>query len=144
MRWPLILLFFVISGILFSCREPKTATSCPTLGNTPGHASGKAADGDPHFFRRKKRSKAEDGFRRKEKRRKEYGERAEKGKKKQRDLTKPEKKVGLFRRKKRGEADAQDQNKGVFKTNEKKRRKEIKKRIKHPQNDLFPGGKVGK
>ncbi|GAB4131044.1 MAG: hypothetical protein Fur0041_00970 [Bacteroidia bacterium] len=96
------------------------------------------------MFRRNKTVKGEDGYRRKEKSFKTYGTKAEKGKKKEKEAGKAEKKWLLFRKNKAAEKDADDQNKRVFRTNEKKRKKEIKKRSKHPQMGLWPNGKPGR
>ncbi|MBI3511675.1 MAG: hypothetical protein HY064_13520 [Bacteroidetes bacterium] len=74
---------------------------------------------------------------------KRSAKRAEKGEKKERDKTKPEKKFQLFRRKKQGEHDAADQDKGTFKPNDAKEKKTRKKRSKHPQLGLWPNGHPG-
>lgn len=138
-------LLLVLLCIFVSCREPRTAVSCANMGNSSnGGAKGNAPDGDPHFFKRRKKSKAEHGYRRKERKQNSSGEKAEKGEKKQRGKSKAEKKFALFKKRRRDNSDAQNQNKGVFKNNEKKRKKEIRKRVKHPQDGLFPKGKVGK
>lgn len=137
------LIFLLLILVFASCREPRTAVSCANMGNSAGKApDAKGADKDPHFFKRRK-SKAERGYRRREKPDKSHGTKAEKGEKKQRDKTKAEKKIGLFRKKRRDQVDTRDQNKGVFRNKDKKRKKLIRKRVKHPQEGLFPNGKVG-
>ena len=73
-----------------------------------------------------------------------YGKKAEKGKKKERDKTKPERKLLKFRRKRSGEKDADQQSQGLFHKNERKRKKEIRKKARNPQGGLWPSGKPGK
>lgn len=142
MRWLLLLCFLPFAFL--SCREQRTAVSCANMSSsTNDGGKGKEADRDPRFFKHRKKVKAEDGYRRKQKRIKSHGEKAEKGEKKARKKTKAEKRIGLFRKKQRDNADVKKQNKGLFKNKEKKRKKLIKKRVKHPQEGLFPKGGPG-
>jgi hypothetical protein len=138
----------VFLAILFfcSCVEPRTAVSCSGVNNSGGAAEGQGQDAakDPHFFKRRKRtSKAQDGFRQKERQAKRSAKKAEKGKKKQRDLTKAEKKWQIFRKKQQGKNDAATKEKRNSAKNERKQKKLNKKRKKHPQMGLFPKGGPG-
>ena len=84
-------LLLAIAFALGSCVEPRTAVYCSGVNNNGGAAEGQGqgAAKDPHFFKRRKRTaKAQDGFRQKERQAKRSAKKAEKGKKKERDLTK--------------------------------------------------------
>lgn len=142
-----IRLLLLLTMFCFGCVAPRTADSCSGVNHTSTPAVGANAEKKSSkrgLFRRNKTVKGEDGYRRKEKSFKTYGTKAEKGKKKEKEAGKAEKKWLLFRKKKAAEKDADDQNKRVFRTNEKKRKKEIKKRSKHPQMGLWPNGKPGR
>jgi hypothetical protein len=137
------LIFLLLIICLASCREQRTAVSCAPMGNSANQGA-KEKKRERHLFKHRTKTKAEYRFRRKENRYESHGEKAEKGEKKAREKTKAEKRIGLFRKKRRDKTEAQDQNKGVFKNNEKKHRKRVKKSIKHPQEGLFPKGGPGK
>lgn len=137
------LIFLLLILCLTSCREPRTAVSCAPMGNSANNGA-KEKKRERHLFKHRKKSKAEYGYRRKEKRFESHGEKAEKGEKKERKKTKAEKRFSLFKKKRRDKIESQDQNKGVFRNNEKKHRKRVKKSIKHPQEGLFPKGGPGK
>ncbi len=131
----LLLSFFIIS----SCREPRTATSCSGV-NQSNSADNSSADPtrDPHFFKRRKKIKAQDGFKQKDKKSKRAATKAEKGKKKQRKETKAERKWHLLKKNRAAKNDAVSKGKGNSRKNERKQKKLTRKRKRHPQMGLFP------
>jgi hypothetical protein len=140
-----ILFLLVLAFTLPSCREPKTATSCSGVNqsNTPDNSAHDPAR-DPHFFRRRKKIKGQDGFKQKDKKAKRAAKKAEKGKKKQRKETKVERKWHLFRKNREAKTDAASKEKRNSKKNERQQKKLDRKRKRHPQMGLFPkGGRPG-
>lgn len=145
-----------LQGILFllvflftfsSCREPRTATSCSGV-NQSGSVNNSTQAGDaakdPHFFKRRRKVKAQDGFKQKDKKAKRSAKKAEKGKKKQRKESKAERKWRIFKKHVAAENDKSSAQKGNSAKNERKQKRLQKKRKKHPQMDLFPkGGRPG-
>lgn len=138
MSWRgIVFLLFIIS--ISSCREPRTATSCSGV-NQSNSADVNAADPtrDPHFFKRRKKIKAQDGFKQKDKKSKRAVKKAEKGKKQQRKETKAERKWHLFKKNRQAKTDAVSKQKGNSGKNERKQKKLTRKRKRHPQMGLFP------
>lgn len=134
LRW---LTLVVLSLLLFACSEPQDATSCAKVNYS--HRLKKTKTGQEPDKRRRLFSRDAKQSRRT----KRSAKRAEKGEKKERDKTKTEKRFLFFRRKKQGQHDASDQDRGTFKQNDRKVKKERKKKSKHPQMGLFPKGHPG-
>ncbi len=131
----LLLSFFIIS----SCREPRTATSCSGVNQSNSTAnSGADPTRDPHFFKRRKKVKAQDGFKQKDKKSKRAAKKAEKGKKKQRKESKAERKWHLLKKNRDAKNDVVSKGKGNSRKNERKQKKLTRKRKRHPQMGLFP------
>lgn len=139
---PILLIFFLL---ISSCREPRTATSCSGVNqsNTPDNSANDPTR-DPHFFKRRKKIKGQDGFKQKDKKSKRAAKKAEKGKKQQRKETKAERKWHLFKKNRAAKTDAAVKEKRNSKKNERKQKKLNRKRKRHPQMGLFPkGGRPG-
>ncbi len=132
----LLVSFFLIS----SCRESRTATSCSGVNqsNPTGNSASADPTRDPHFFKRRKKVKAQDGFKQKDKKSKRAAKKAEKGKKKQRKETKAERKWHLLKKNRAAKNDAVSKGKGNSRKNERKQKKLTRKRKRHPQMGLFP------
>jgi hypothetical protein len=115
MRSLLGLLIFLIFFLSWSCREPRTATSCP---------GGKQS---PQIFNHHRKTKSEDGFKQKDRKSKRSAKKAEKGKKKNREA----------------KADVTTKTKSNSAKNERKQKRLNRKRKRHPQMGLFPNGNPG-
>jgi hypothetical protein len=142
-RW--IIFLFIPFFLIPSCREPRTATSCSGVNqsNTPDNSANDPTR-DPHFFKRRKKIKGQDGFRQKDKKSKRAAKKAEKGKKKEKKETKVARKWHLFKKNRDAKNDAASKEKRNSKKNERKQKKLQKKRKRHPQMGLFPkGGRPG-
>jgi hypothetical protein len=131
MRSLLGLLIFLIFFLSWSCREPRTATSCP---------GGKQS---PQIFNHHKKTKSEDGFKQKDRKSKRSAKKAEKGKKKEKRETKVEKRWHLFRKNREAKADVTTKTKSNSAKNERKQKRLNRKRKRHPQMGLFPNGNPG-
>jgi hypothetical protein len=131
MRPLLGLLIFLISFLSWSCREPRTATSCP---------GGKQST---HIFNLHKKSKGEDGFKQKDRKSKRSAKKAEKGKKKEKPETKAERRWHLFRKNREAKNDESVKTKHNSGKNDRKQKRLSKKRKRHPQMGLFPNGHPG-
>jgi len=143
---PLPFLLIVLAALLFSCKEPQTATSCSGVNHNGSVENNgeRPADKDPHFFRRRKKGpKAQYDTNKSSPTGQSHGKKAEKGKKKQREQTKAEKKWHLFRKKQEANNDAASKEKGNSAKNKRKQQKVRKKRSRHPQNGLWPNGHPG-
>ncbi|MDQ3110769.1 MAG: hypothetical protein M3R17_12820 [Bacteroidota bacterium] len=139
--------FFFLLLFLFtfsSCREPQTAVSCAGGNQSNSGKNAGQADRDPHFFKRRKKIKGQDGFKQQDKKTKRAVKKAEKGKKKQRRETRAERRWHLFRKNREAQNDVAAKEKGNSRKNERKQKKLNKKRKRHPQMGLFPkGGRPG-
>ncbi|TND10623.1 MAG: hypothetical protein FD123_265 [Bacteroidetes bacterium] len=140
MRLAIIILLLLF---LASCAKESSPVACAGVNKNLSARDGMAAVNgkstkDAVFFKRHKRQKkAEDGFRKKEKRSRQPKEKAEKGKKKEK-TSKAERRWRMFVKKRSDEKASESENKKLFHTNHKKRKKEIKKKAKHPEMGLFP------
>jgi hypothetical protein len=133
-------MIFVIT--LVGCVAPKAADSCSGVNSASAAPSDASRKPGKKIFHRKGNSevKGEDGYRRKNRKYKTYGEKAEKGKKTEKD-TKAKKRWRLLKKKSDGAKDADRQDKGVFRSNEKRLKKDRKKKSKRPEMGLW--GKKG-
>ena len=136
---PLFLLLLIFN----SCREPKTAVSCSGVNQTGAATTNSSGDSKKkHISHRQKKSKGQDGFVAKDKTVKRSARKAEKGKKKERNKTKAEKKFNLFRKKQEAGKDADVKVKSNSKKNERQQKKVKKKKMKHPENGNPPKGQI--
>lgn len=137
----LFLLLLIV--FLASCAKKSSPVACAGVNHNLSARDGlsdinsKSAS-DPVFFKRRKRkTKAEDGFRKKDKQVKKSARKAEKGKKKEK-TSKAQRRWRFFVKKRQNEKASETENRRLFHVNSGKRKKEIKKKARHPEMGLFP------
>jgi hypothetical protein len=134
------LFLFIFLFTITSCREPQTAVSCAGGGQSNSGKNPGEIDRDPHFFKRRKKIKGQNGFKQKDKKTKRAVKKAEKGKKKEQGESKVVRRWHLLRKNREAKYDGAAKEKSNSRKNERKQKKLNRKRKRHPQMGLFPNG----